>query len=269
LVIDPNWALEDLDPRTWRAIGRFFMPDQYIAAAQPGEHGLFVLHDDGARPRVVDSRVGRREDLSLSHVDDAGGIAKRLYRRGDWDRVHVINRRHLAQVAAQAQSTPRRDVSIDAYYHLVYSLIWDGSDGYVAEPPHPGSFHGWSYERLLQWMRSLPSPCALGLCVLEQEDGPLHIGLAARVEGGRIVRVTTLEGLPPLAPRLDRRFLDEFGAALNAALAPAGAALVCTRPVFEAWITGADKRAILQSAAEHKLALWIDRNQRRTVDRPG
>ena len=77
-MIDPNWLLEDLDPKTWRAIGRFFMPSQYIAAAQPGEHGLFVLHDDGVLMRVVDDTGAERRDLAPDRIDDARGLAQAL-----------------------------------------------------------------------------------------------------------------------------------------------------------------------------------------------
>jgi hypothetical protein len=101
-VIDPNWVLQDLDPRTWRAIGRFFMPGQYIAAAQPDERGLFILHDGGRRPRMVDTLSGLRGDLGIVSIDDPRGLAQALHARGEWDRVHVIDKRHLAHVGRTA-----------------------------------------------------------------------------------------------------------------------------------------------------------------------
>src|SRR5207248_6909051 len=121
-------------PHTWRAIGRYFMPSQYIMAAQPGERGLFIVHDGGTRPRAVDSQVGVRTDLPLAGLRDPRQLAKDLYADGEWDRVHIIDRRHLEHVAREAQSSPRRELTLDEYYHLVYQLIWDGSAGYVAEP---------------------------------------------------------------------------------------------------------------------------------------
>ena len=247
-VIDPRWQLEDLDPRTWRAIGRFFMPSQYIAAAQPGEHGLFVLHDGGTRVRAVDSLAGKRTDLAIrDRIEDPAGLARELFTTGEWDRVHVIDRRHLARVATESQATPRREFTLDAYYHLVHQLIWDGSIGYVVEPPRPADWHGWTYAALVEFVTGLPSPSALGLCVLE-EDGSVHIGLAARVQDGRFTRVTTLEGLPPLQSQLTDAFLDELVSALERHVGPAAAALVCSRPVFEAWINAPDKRATLAAA---------------------
>jgi hypothetical protein len=44
---DQARLLVDLDPLTWRHIGHFFDPGQYIRMARPGEHGLFILHDQG------------------------------------------------------------------------------------------------------------------------------------------------------------------------------------------------------------------------------
>ena len=34
-MIDPHWQLVDLDPRTWRNIGRFINPGLYIRAGNP------------------------------------------------------------------------------------------------------------------------------------------------------------------------------------------------------------------------------------------
>jgi hypothetical protein len=38
-MIDPHWILEDLDPHTWRNLGRFIDPGLYIRAARPDERG--------------------------------------------------------------------------------------------------------------------------------------------------------------------------------------------------------------------------------------
>ncbi len=243
-MIDPDWVVEDLDPRTWRAIGRFFRPGQYVAAAQPGEHGLFILHDGGRRLRVVDTAVGVRLDLAPAHVDSPALLAAELHARGEWDRVHVIDRRHLAHVAGTAQAEARRDLTLDAYYHLVYQLLWDGSNGYVAVPPHPGSWHGWTYGAMLELLLGLPSPCSLALCVVGE------IELVLGVSGGRIVRVTTFEGLPALriAPTVSEDFADALRDALERAIAPPAAVLVCTAAAFEAWLTAEDKPAALQQA---------------------
>jgi hypothetical protein len=253
-VIDPHWLLEDLDPRTWRAIGRYFMPSQYIMAAQPGERGLFILHDGGQQPRAVDSQLGPRTDLPLAGLSDPRRLAQDLLADGEWDRVHVIDRRHLEHVARESQSAPRRELTLDEYYHLVYELIWDGSTGYVCEPPHPGNWHGWTYARLREMARQLPSPCALALCVLE--DAQVEIGLVLGVRDGRIVRVTTLEGLPPLAvrPSVSDSFVARVWSAVEAAVAPPAAVLVCTRAAFAEWIVAPDKGASLARAIDNGTA---------------
>lgn len=242
-MIDPNWLLEDLDPRTWRAIGQFFYPIQYIAAAQPNEHGLFVLHDRGLHPRVVDTATGVRTDLGIAHVHDPRAVAARLFNTGEWDRVHVIDRQHLAHVVRSVSSpTPREP--LDAHYHRVYQSVWDGSDGYVALPPHPGSWHGWSYSSLKSFVARLPSPSSIGLVVLGNDRAGVEIGLAAHVVDGRIKRLTTLEGLPRLAaPCIGKDFLSAFCVALDQALAPAAMALVCTRAAFDAWLYAGEARS--------------------------
>lgn len=245
-MIDPDWRLEDLDPRTWRAIGHLFAPAQYVAAAQPDEHGLFVLHDDGSVRRVVDTARGVRQDLGLVTVADPSSIAAELYERGEWDRVHVINRRHLEHVAADsARAQPRQ--SLDAHYHRVYQLLWDGSDGYVCQPPRARNWHGWTYLGACRFLGCLGSHAALGLVVLDGDE--VHIGLALKVRDGRVSRVTTLEGLPTLPrPAWDDTFLDALWSALESAMAPPAAALVCTRAAFEAWLyADRDKTAVLRS----------------------
>ena len=246
-MIDPNWALEDLEPVTWRNIGHLFMPPQYIAAAQPGEHGLFVLHDGGKRPKIVDTQRGVRRDLGINHVRDGRALALELYARGEWQRVHVIDKRHLAHVATEAQSTPRRDVSIDAYYHLVYQLVWDGSDGYVAIPPHPGNWHGFGYATVRHFLARAASPSSVCLCV------PHYVHLVLLVENGRITRVTTFEAFPHLPPpRVDAPFID----ALWSELVSPHAVLVCSRPVFEQWLYATEKTRVLEEARGRGDAFW-------------
>jgi hypothetical protein len=246
-MIDPNWTLEDVDPVTWRNIGHLFVPAQYIAAAQPDEHGLFVLHDAGKRPKIVDTTRGVREDLGIEDVEDARALAAELYARGEWQRVHVIDKRHLACVAAEAQATPRRDLSIDAYYQLVYQLVWNGSDGYVAVPPHAGSWHGFTYAALREFVARAASPSTMCLCV------PEHIHLVLTLENGRIHRVTTFEGLLQLPrPRVNAEFFDT----LWAELAQPYAVLLCTRPVFDEWLYSVEKGRVLEAARACGEAFW-------------
>ena len=247
-MIDPRWVLQDLDPRTWRAIGRFFMPGQYIAAAQPGQRGLFILHDGGRRPRVLDTTSGPRGDLGIVSIDDPRGLAQALHARGEWDRVHVIDKRHLAHVGRTAQASPRRELTLDAYYNLVYNLVWDGSDGYVALPPHPGNWHGWTFGGVRAFVAGLRSPSALGLCVID--DATIEIGLIVQVNAGRITRITTLEGLPALSRSgsITKHYLDELWSVMSAEIAPPAAVLVCTPDAFEAWLAAPDKAASLDEA---------------------
>ena len=103
-MIDPQWDVSDLDPVTWRNIGRYLPPGQYIRAGKPGEHALFVLHDAGRVLNVVDTNSGRRADLALDEVANPAKLADELHQRGEWDRVHVIDKNHLAAVSHELQS---------------------------------------------------------------------------------------------------------------------------------------------------------------------
>jgi hypothetical protein len=256
-MINPEWLLQDLDPRTWRAIGHLFPPAQYVAAARPGEHGLFVLHEAGTPRRIADTRSGIRQDLNISAVTEPRQLAVELFARGEWDRVHVIDRRHLAHVAAASAANPQPRVSLDEHYHRVYELLWDGSDGYVCHPPRGAEWYGWTYTFLQQFLTSVSaSPAALALIVLEDDE--VHIGLALEVRDARVQRVTGLEGLPPLpAPAVSDAYLDALWSGLEAAIAPPAAALVCTRSAFEACLYGPTNKAeLLQFEAERGNARW-------------
>jgi hypothetical protein len=255
-MIDPNWSLVDLDPRTWRNIGRFFDPGLYIRASQPGERGLFVLHDGGQIKRVVDTGRGVRRDLALDVVADPQALAQQLYERGEWERVHVIDRRHLASVAREAQATPRRELTLDAYYRMVYHLLWNGSAGYVSVPPHPGHWHGWTYEAIASFVGRLPAAATLALGVL---DGPeLSIGLVVELQAGMIRRVTTFEALDVElgAAQVSAGFLERLWVALEQRFAPPAGVLLCTQPAFEAWMAGANKIEQLREAERMGAVLW-------------
>jgi len=258
-MIDPHWSVVDLDPHTWREIGGYFDPAQYIRAAQPGEHGLFVLHDGGRLLRVVDTAKGVRRDIRISDVDDPHGLARKLFTTGQWDRVHIIDKRHLAHIAAKAQETPRRELTLDQYYRLVYGLVWDGSGGYVAMPPRPGNWHGWTYADVEGLIAMLPDPATAALVVVGSAG--TDIGLVLDLRGGLVRTVTTLEtfGLP--APRfgLTESDFNRLWAMLQArsrvSAAPRPAAvLLCSRRIFDLLIEGSDKATkwgILQNARDH------------------
>ena len=255
-MIDPHWQVLDLDPLTWRRLGSFFEPHRSIAAVQPGEHGLFVLHERGQVLKVVDTQVQSRPAGIPPQVDDPRALAQELYRRGEWQRVHIIDKRHLAWVAQQAQSAPRRDLTLDAYYHLVYTLIWGNGTGYVCEPAHPGQMYGWTYAELRCFIAALPSPAALALGVYADEA--LSIGLILVCEGGLIRRVTTFEGLDwsVAQPGPTPQTLSALCAALDARFAPPAAVLLCTDAVFAGWLAAADKLAYLSAARANGTAVW-------------
>lgn len=262
-MIDPHWSLVDLDPRTWRNIGRFIEPPQYVGAAQPGEHGLFVLHNGERVLRVVDTERGVRRDLGLAAIDDPQTLAARLYETGAWQRVHVIDKRHLANVARLAQQIEQRALTLDAYYRQVFHLVWNAPGGYVSLPPHPGHWHGWTYAGVQNFVRNLPPQATLALAVLDAQE--LAIGLILDVHQGLIRHVTSFETFSR-PPRLELSVVgvEQLWNALEArthAGAPAPAAvLLCSQAIFDAWITAEDKLAVLQQGAQAGTAFWRGRD---------
>lgn len=250
-MIYPQWTVIDLDPLTWRNLGRFFDPGQYLRTAQPDEHGLFVLHDDGRALRVVDTQAGVVPGLVPAHFDNPHTLAHDLFEEGRWDRVHVINKRHLAGVARLAQTEANRALTLDAYYHHLYELLWRRPGGYVSVPPHPGDWNGWTYSQFQQFVNRLPDPAALALGVLDHDQ--LSIGLILEVRGGLIRRVTTFEALALDAPPpVSAEGLEQLWAAVAARLAPPAAVALCDQATFEGWITAPHKTAFVLEAAQHQ-----------------
>ena len=254
-MIDPNWNVADLDPRTWRNLGRFIDVPQYLRTAQSEEHGLFVLHDGGRPLRVFDSRAGVRADLGIGRVDDPRLLAHSLFETGEWDRVHVIDKRHLAGVARRAQTIENRALHLDAYYHRVFELMWQDPTGYASVPPHPGDWHGWTYGGVQRFLDGLPPAASLALGVFDGDT--LAIGLILEVHAGAIQRVTTFEALdtPPAEQRLSASFMRQLWAGLEQNFAPPAAALLYTASDFEAWISAADKTENLRQAVQSGAAL--------------
>ncbi|MEM8534927.1 MAG: hypothetical protein AAGF95_29070 [Chloroflexota bacterium] len=252
-MIDRNWDVVDLDPLTWRNLGRFIEPGQYIRVAQPGEHGLFVLHDDGHILRVVDTNVGIRHDLGITDASDPQTLAAELHARNEWQRIHVINKQHLALVARQAQSIEHREMTLDQYYRLVGDLLWSSQTGYVSIPPYPGHWNGWTYDVITQFIGYLPETTSVALGVFDDET--VAIGLIAALNDGRITRVTTFEALDLQAqPTLSSDFLYELGHALEQDFASPSAMLICSQSVFEEWIEATAKTAVIERAVTEKQA---------------
>lgn len=256
-MIDPHWQLVDLDPVTWRQIGRFFDPGQYLRTAQPGEHGLFILHEQGNVLRIVDSESGVRADIVPGTISDPLAFAQQLYASGEWQRVHVIDRLHLRNVASTAQASPRRELTLDQYYSLVYQLLWADPLGYVSIPAHPGHWHGWRYQALKDLVSNLPfSPASLALGVLE--NGNWRIGLILVCESGQIRKITTFEALDQasLPAELSEQALAAFWQQIEQLLAPPAGLLLCSSEVFDAWIAQEEKTQILLEARQQGLACW-------------
>ena len=247
-MINPHWNVIDLDPHTWRALGRFFGPQQYIRAAQPGEHGLFILHENGKLLRIVDTRRGLRTDLGISAVKDPVQLAHQLHQTGEWQRVHVIDKRHLASVAAQAPATPHQDLHLDEYYRLIYQLIWGNHEGYVCAPPKADNWNGWRLGNIKTFLSNISVDSTLAIGVLE--PGRLEIGLILQIRQGIIDCVTTFEALDLTKETLQvgSKLLEIIWQQLGQKFAPPAAVLLCTPAVFEAWINGENKRLILQLA---------------------
>jgi hypothetical protein len=252
-MIDPNWSVVDLDPRTWRNLGRFFEPGQYLRAAEPGEHALYVLHDNGRTLNVFDSQSGPRPDLVSGPIENPQLLAHDLYESGEWDRVQVINKQHLASLARNAQTIENRALNLDAYYHRVFELLWREPQGFVSLPPHPGHWNHWTYGGIESLIKHLPDPTSVVLAVLD--EGEVAIGLILELQGGLIRKVTTFEALDLAQPVT----VSEVGlvlvcAAVELKFAPVGAALICDSATFEGWIAAADKFGYLQTATQHRTA---------------
>jgi hypothetical protein len=254
-MIDPQWSVIDLDPVTWRHLGRFINVGQYVCAAQPGEHGLFIVHDGGRVLKVFDTDQGVPAGVKIDRVADARALAQELHARGQWDRVHIIDRQHLARVGRAAGAPLNRSLHLDDYYHLVHDLIWDGSDGYVAVPPKPAHWNHWTMGQIEQLVSHLPESAAVALGVFEGER--LNVGLVLEFKQGNIVRVTTFESpaLQPLHPALSAGFLDQVWQQLSN-IAPPAAVLLCNQAVFDEWITTDDKVAHLMQAVQNGTA-WL------------
>ncbi|HTK07557.1 MAG TPA: hypothetical protein VL485_10335 [Ktedonobacteraceae bacterium] len=256
-MINPDWQLVDLDPVTWRHLGHFFAPGQYVRSAQPGEHGLFVLHEQGTVLRIVDSESGLRRDIVLDTITDPQQSAQQLYASGEWQRVHIVDKAHLAHVARTAQSNPQREKTLDQYYHSVYQLLWGEPAGYVSIPPHPGHWHGWTYAYLQDVISGLPvAPASLALGVLA--DGRWQIGLILICEGGRINKVTTFEALEAQSVKaeLSEESLEALWKNIAETLATPAGLLLCSQAVFDTWIQQEEKLQVLQEARKQGEAYW-------------
>lgn len=254
-MIDPNWTVIDLDPRTWRNLGPFFQVPQYIRTAQPGENALFVLHEDGKPLNVYDSRRGPSPELVPGPISDPQLLAHDLFETGEWDRVHVINKQHLRAVARQSHTLENRALTLDAYYRRVFELVWNNPQGYVSVPPHPGHWQAWTYTQIRDFIARVRGPAALALAVLEGDE--IAIGLILVVNEGLIRRVTTFEALTLAAPlSVSAASMESLWSALAQQFAPPAATLLCSRPVFDQWIAAGDKAAVLRNAARQGEAVW-------------
>jgi hypothetical protein len=190
-------------------------------------------------------------------IDDPKALAQDLFSRGRWQRVHIIDRHHLAWVAQQAQAIPQHNSTLDAYYHLVYTLIWDKLDGYVCVPPRPDHWQGWRYTELRDFLAQIPSPGSLALGVYS--GSVLSIGVILVLQQGRIRQVTTFESLAIhiANPGPTPQTLTALCEALDSQFAPAVGVLLCSETAFSGWLAASDKRNYLAEARTQAEAIWL------------
>ncbi len=142
-----------------------------------------------------------------------------------------------------------------AYYHLVYSLLWGDGQGYVTVPPPAGHWNHWTYAGIEQFVAQLGSEAGAALCVFD--GAALAIGLIAEFHNGQVAYVTTFDAYSAEAvPQLSADGLDQLRSLIEQRGVPAGAALICSRVAFEAWLVAPDKIASLQQAATNGEAWW-------------
>ena len=101
-----------------------------------------------------------------------------------------------------AGASANRSLHLDGYYQFVYDLIWDGGEGYVAEPPKPAHWNYWTMSQIEHFVSRLPKLATLALGVFDEVR--LNIGLVLEFKNGNIVQVTTFEApaLQPINPEL-------------------------------------------------------------------
>jgi hypothetical protein len=223
----------------------------YIRAGSPDEHGLYVIHDRGTVLSAVESSGTRRTDLGLDRIERPDRIAQDLFDRGEWDRVHVIDRAHLQSVSTSAQQLANRDLELDAYYRRVFQLIWGNEAGYAVTPKHPGSWRGWTYQQIVDVVNQLQAPASLALGVISDE-GALVIGLLGEVSDGSFHKVTTFEALPfdRLDASVTHDFLDLLWSHLATTDYPPAAVLLCAESVFDRWVNEPDKARTISEAID-------------------
>jgi hypothetical protein len=205
--------------------------------------------------KVHDTHAGQRHEVSLTRIDDPHETARLLLATENWSRVHIVDKQHLARGARAAQQIENRQLTLDAYYHFVFTQLWHEPNGYVCQPPRPATWNGWTYAEAQAFVQRLPDPATVALGVLDHDA--LYIGLILEVRGGLIRTVTTFEALTLLHPLpLAEISLDTLTQTINAKFAPLAAVLLCDRATFEGWLTASDKSAFLHTAAGQRQAFW-------------
>jgi hypothetical protein len=162
--------------------------------------------------------------------------------------VQVINKRHLACVAAQAPATPRHDLHLDEYYHLLYRLIWGNPEGYVCVPQKPDNWYNWRLRDIKAFVSGLPVDSTLAIGVLDR--GLVEIGLILELHEGVIDCVSTFEALDLSRDMLQvgSKLMEIVWQQLEQKFAPLATVLLCTPAIFEAWRKADNKRLVLQQA---------------------
>ncbi len=129
-MIDQDIAVIDIDPVSWRNLGRMrkeLIPDQRI---------LTVLKDEGRIVAVFDHH--RRRPVEIPDASEAPGeLARRLFQDngGAFDKVRVWEREALKEFAKEISFPLRQELDRDDYQHWARALRRTNYRGTIAEYP--------------------------------------------------------------------------------------------------------------------------------------
>jgi hypothetical protein len=175
-VIRADVEVLDLDPRQWAALHELVLESRRL------RHWGYVLHSEG---RVLTRHPADVGVAPGDVVHDPQKTADLLYGAGGYDRVLVIDRDRLSELACQAAPLAEPDGDLTTYRERVDALYW-ASPAVVTAPAAPAN----------PWrdMRMLAEALGSGLVhVLVHDESADRVvaAVALQVARGSVTRISS------------------------------------------------------------------------------
>jgi hypothetical protein len=240
-MIHRNVEIVDLDPLTWRNLGKVLRIDELSAIHSVEHRTLSILHQAGTVLKVA---LPQGVNVQLdSTINDPQQFARQLYENAahQVDCVQIFEKSSLARFSDAVQRLDWQKLTSGDFYLRAYELAQADTAGIVYYPSDQAPRWNVMFKHAQRLLSTVPDGQTLVLGIYD--NGQPYFTLIVKVEQQQITLCTTFEYLQPFGidPAVVPSTADDVLPIVRLVeqhIGKVAHSLFCDRMAFEAWRDG-------------------------------